>query len=444
MQQAKLQEIIDLYNKKIKRLAALNAVVAVVALFAALASGSYGVLIAVILLLFPFAYLVPAILVSRLQKRYLMPILTEQLDPKGYYTARRATNSLDRFAVQDITVAFYLGDDAAVVDLCERMLGERRARRFRYYYLLMLAQIRYRHGETDELRALCDRFEREVSVDKNQDRIRAGYPAFAFFRMVLDNDSEGCLAYAQERYIPKETSTPLERVHMAYSHALLLYRLGRQDEARPLFACAAEQASGLYYATAATQYLNAIDNGVELVPSPLDMTDRTPTQPTVPIQGTKKARRSALALLILGVLLLLLGARLMWQDAPTDLVGAIEREDSLDELLAVAELDGSDDCLALYRSAKQELNVAYLIGDGKVGYTVEQRKEDVDPRMLYTFGIAEQDVRASFTLDAEGDAPDDAVSVIPFTAGGVAMTFTVRAVVHEDVRFNSFTTQIKP
>ncbi|MBO5898527.1 MAG: hypothetical protein J6R04_05915, partial [Clostridia bacterium] len=242
MERTNLQEIIDLYNKKIKRLAVLNAAVAIVLLFAALVSGSFGVLIAAVLLLFPFAYLVPAVLITRLQARYLTPILTEQLDPKSYYTARRATNSLDRFAVQDITVAYYLGDDAAVVDLCERMLGEKKARRFRYYYLLMLSQIRYRRGETDELRALCDRFEREVSVDKDQARIRAGYPAFAFFRMLLDGDTEGCLAYAQERYIPKETTVPLERVHMDFSHATLLYQLGRLDEARPLFASVAERA----------------------------------------------------------------------------------------------------------------------------------------------------------------------------------------------------------
>ncbi|MBO5897569.1 MAG: hypothetical protein J6R04_01015, partial [Clostridia bacterium] len=187
----------------------------------------------------------------------------------------------------------------------------------------------------------------------------------------------------------------------------------------------------------------AMDEGRDVEPLPLTPADRAPTQPTVPIQGTKKARRSALMLLILGALLLFFGARLMWQDRPTDLTGAIEREDTLDELLAVATLEGSDDCLVLYRSAKQELNVAYLIGDGKGGYTVEQRKEDVDPRMRYTFGVAEQDVRASFTLDAEDEVPADAVSVIPFIVDGVSMVFTVRAVIHEDVHFNSFTTQVK-
>ncbi len=64
--------------------------------------------------------------------------------------------------------------------------------------------------------------------------------------------------------------------------------------------------------------------------------------------------------------------------------------------------------------------------------------------MLYTFGIAEQDVRASFSLDATDDAPADAVSTVPFTVDGVPMLFTVRAVVRESVRFNSVSTQIKP
>lgn len=445
MDQSNLQRIIDLYNKKVKLFARLSAVIMILLLLIAIALSSFGLLAAVIFLFIPLNYFITVAVVARWQARYLMPILTEKLDAQAYYTARRATNSLDRFAVQDISVAYYLGDDAAVVDLCNQMLNEPKARRFRYYYLAMLANVRLRHHEMEELRVLCDRFEREVTADKKQARIRRTFPIFEYCRMYLNGDIEGCQRYAQQHYSPKPTSTPLDLVHFDFSNAVYLYRVGKHDEARPLFASVKERAPLLFYSTYAQRYLAAMDEDVDYVPLPISTADHVPTKPTVSIQSTKKMRRTVIAAFLCGIILLTAGVALLWEDRPAKPYDAIQREDVITELIATVPLDESGDCLAIYLSSHQNLDVAYLKSNGKGQYTFGLQKESISMQMLYSFGIAKRDIRVSFALyEQKSDIPANAISVTPITVNDTPLYFAVLSVEQEDLRFNSIRTLIKP
>ena len=185
------------------------------------------------------------------------PLITDR-DPERY---RDAIPPVKRTTVFEAEAAYYCGDYQRVVDVCTAGLSEENMPEKSKKYLAVFLMRTYL--ETDECDKLTEVLSQWDSLNAKGRKIPSTFADYC--RKYAAGDYEGALAVKRELpklsvLLSKKRVATIE-LHVKFTTALALYRLGRGEEARPLFDEVAKAAPKFGYAKLSAKYIGAIDSG---------------------------------------------------------------------------------------------------------------------------------------------------------------------------------------
>ncbi len=229
------------------------------------------------------------LIVNRLYYNRINRIIVNDLDVALYEECIRAGGIYFVSGSERLIPAIMTGDYQSAIDICADRSADPKCAKIAWYYLVQRAQIYFELDDRDALRTVCDEFEHMVKYAKNGNGLVGQAPIFTFYRAYLNGDLPACEAYLQ---------TATGSLHTDFRTALLYYRVGDTQRAKPYFEAVIDRAPHLHSASVAQSYLEAIEMGtpyVNMTATPLPTpgyTMPTPPKAVLKRQTVRKIIRS--------------------------------------------------------------------------------------------------------------------------------------------------------
>ncbi|MBQ8382687.1 MAG: hypothetical protein IJX47_05715 [Clostridia bacterium] len=240
------------------------------------------------------AFILRILIVKRLYYDRIDRIIVNDLDIELYKEVIRIGNIYYVSGSELLIPAMMTGDYQSAIDICADRSTDPKCAKISWYYLVRRAHIYFELDDRDALRAVCDEFEHLVKYAKNGNVISGQAPVFTFYRSYVNEDLSACEAYLQ---------TATDGVNTSFRTALLYYRSGDPQRAKPYFETVIDRAPHLHSASVAQAYLEAIETDtpyVNTVATPVPTPGYTTPRPP---KALKKRRmiRTIISGVIIGI-----------------------------------------------------------------------------------------------------------------------------------------------
>ena len=145
-------------------------------------------------------FLICFISLTKLRAKYIMPIINEQLDTKLFKELIYSTNNNNKYALEEVLVAYLDGDYNTVVNICSQKLADKKCAAHNLNYLQYLGRVYFDLGDFEKLQEICNEFEAVVAKKKNSHKVRNYYKLNSYFTAYLDGKFEDCYEMYKELY----------------------------------------------------------------------------------------------------------------------------------------------------------------------------------------------------------------------------------------------------
>lgn len=211
------------------------------------------------ILLVGIAVLLSARFVKRfLWGKYFISILLDDLDADTYL-AMICQGRLDRRgALLRLDGEYFCGNYQNVVSICRKKQADPKiAQRYRYYYLVYLANVYFDLGDDESLRQVCEQYELAVAAERpgKQKKLRTKFTRMEFFSAYLRGDAEACAVWMN-----KSTIVMRGQHRQTFYKARLAIMQGKTDVARVYYEELAGAVPQLCYGKLAARILERMKN----------------------------------------------------------------------------------------------------------------------------------------------------------------------------------------
>ena len=220
-----------------------------------------------ILLAILFVIVASLIVTTTAIRKYVNPILSEELDPQKFYTVCYGVNNRSYFAKEEIAVAFLLGDYDSVVNICSQKLTDKGRKSQKTFYLTYLARVYFYTGDFEKLNDICDDIYKLIKQENKDEFIEKYLPMIAYFKHYLAEDFDYCKTlYKNLLKNERFCNTKLSKIQINLLYAISCYKTQDYPNAKILFEYIVSQAPKLNYSKIAQQYLSSINSNEEFIP----------------------------------------------------------------------------------------------------------------------------------------------------------------------------------
>lgn len=297
-------------------------------------------------------------------------ILKNELDPMKYYAVVHGTNAISKYMLEDIQVAYFLGDYASAIGMINERMEKTKVRSVINEYKLFLSYCYFETGQFDKLLPLI-RDLRDYAISFKKDCFhKTFYCSLAdYFENFINRDYEKCeeidkiISPENEKFISRSF-----RMRTTYYKALALYYVGKKNEAKPLFEECVIGCPKFNYSVLSKKHLDLIAEGKNN-----EYTETTPViNQYIPIQSPKKQPKLTFmqrAVLCICGMLLIGGYGLFIDDIDTTINGYPT------PLEAICEYSDAEEILAEISIHENVSLYVYDIGYDYIGVAAVENNE---------------------------------------------------------------------
>lgn len=191
-------------------------------------------------------------------KKYILSIINKDLDPDTFLAAIYRGKLGGRNALWQLNGEYFCGNYQNVVSICNSKLADRKmGKRFKYNYLICLANVYFDIGDDENLRKIIERYTTELAKEnpKKQEKYNKRFPRMEFYKYYLNRDIDACIAWVNE-----PTAMPLTQYHRVFCKARLALMQGNTEEATNYYKVLAKEVPQLNYGKLAANVLALQEN----------------------------------------------------------------------------------------------------------------------------------------------------------------------------------------
>ena len=189
--------------------------------------------------------------------KFIGSVLTKEFDPDTYLALICQGKVDSPAAIRQIPGEYFCGNYQNVISICNTKLADPKiAKRYRYYYLLYLANTYFDIGDDETLRLTCDRYREVLSAEKpnKQAKIRKNYTRMDFFETYLNRDIDTCIKMISDP-VPME----IDQHRRTFYRAKFAILQGKEDMAREYCEALVKAVPDLTYGKLADKALERMD-----------------------------------------------------------------------------------------------------------------------------------------------------------------------------------------
>ena len=183
----------------------------------------------------------------------ILSILNKKLDADTYLATVYQGNFDTPAALLQLFGEYFCGHYQSVISICKMKLNDpKTATRYKYHYLICLANVYFDIGDDENLRSVCEQYEVGLAKEnlRKQAKIRKRFPRMTFYDLYLKQDIEACVAW-----INKPTPIILVQYYHNLCKARLALMQGNEEEANEYYEVLAKEAAHLNYGKLAIKQL---------------------------------------------------------------------------------------------------------------------------------------------------------------------------------------------
>ncbi|MBR2328020.1 MAG: hypothetical protein IKA51_05315 [Clostridia bacterium] len=183
----------------------------------------------------------------------ILSILNKKLDADTYLATVYQGNFDTPAALWQLYGEYFCGHYQNVISICKLKLNDpKTANRYKYHYLIYLANVYFDIGDDENLRSVCEQYEIALAKEKTskQANCRTRFPRMTFYDLYLKQNIDACIAWVN-------TPTPviLNQYHRKLCKARLSLMQGNEEEANEYYEVLAKEAAHLNYGKLAIRQL---------------------------------------------------------------------------------------------------------------------------------------------------------------------------------------------
>lgn len=365
-------------------------------------------------------------------------ILHDELNPQKYYTVIQGLDIGVRDRLEDVAVAYFLGDYGNAIGIAENQLPKIKSKNIKNEMKNYLAWCYFETGELDKLSQLISE-ETELSKKDGFAKIKF-YHFSKYFKDFINGEFDKCQTiYELMAQLPKELKTKSLDFTLQFYTGLALYYGNEFEKAKECFENCVKGCSSFNYAVLSKKYINEIENKTitDYDEMKAPSTEYTPQQ-TVVLQKTKMNKKDIAKLIVCAVVVV--GA-IVWaniDNIKSTPVEAISDYCEIEEVLTYVPID-EENSIYVYNQYNFVIGLAAVETKNQKNYNCNitsyydpDYEEGLD--FEYGFDLANIDKSVTYKItDNKDDIPKDVVSSeFVFDNGIEKRTFYIYIVRIED------------
>ena len=189
-------------------------------------------------------------------------ILDEELNPQKYYTVTHGLDIAVKDGLEDVIVAYYLGDYGNSIGIAENQISKIKSKNIQHEMRFYLALSCFETGNFEKLEKLISEIKDAVKGYKNNNLIKIKHLAFVdYFENFMQGNFEKCkdITNLTDKLI-KEVRTESLACTIKFYLGLATYYSGEIDTAKESFSYCIEKCSNFNYSKISKKYISAIDS----------------------------------------------------------------------------------------------------------------------------------------------------------------------------------------
>lgn len=247
-------------------------------------------------------YIAERFLSQKVYNKFINSILLEEANPNKYGDVLKTFSSSSLYGSEWLNFAYFTGDYQTVIDLCYNKLANKKCKKYKYAYLMMLARTYFDNGDFENLEKICSEFELLTNASKKGKRIRNHFVIMKYYRLFLDGKFDQCKELYEEILGTKKyTNTVMAKSMATFSYAVAIYKMGDYETAKQYFTEVAKSVPMMHMAKIAENYIECINNNNEYVHTPVVLVPNPEYKPPKVNKFLYAANKIGWALLIIAI-----------------------------------------------------------------------------------------------------------------------------------------------
>ena len=290
-------------------------------------------------------------------------ILNEELNPQKFYTVTHGLDIAVKDGLEDVMVAYYLGDYGNSIGIAENQLEKIKSKNIQKEMRFYLALNYFEIGDFEKLEKLIPEIKSAVKDYKNNNLMKIKHLAFVeYFENFMLGNFEKCkeIEFLTGNLI-KEVRTKSLECTIKFYFGLAAYYCGEIDIAKENFLYCVEQCNNFNYSIISKKYISAIDNNK--VCEYNDM--KAPSTEYVPQQRPQKQKMSKKDLAKSTICGLVIVGAIIWanvENIKATPVEAIQDYVEIEETLVSVPIDEKN---SIYVYNEYNLGIGFAIVEEK-------------------------------------------------------------------------------
>ena len=212
------------------------------------------------LLILAVGFLLIRILFRFLHGKYISGPIVKDLNAPLYSEIVRQGKMFPLSAQWQLQAEYYVGNYKNAMKICNKMLEDPRCyKKFKYYYLFLLANMYFDVDDKDALADVCRKYQNELlnETERKRNKIQKIFAKMDFYQSYLDGNFDSC-----NTYLSKPQTLPLHEIIYMFGKARIALSKNEAEKAAEYFREIIQKAPNLNYAELSSHGLEAIENNI--------------------------------------------------------------------------------------------------------------------------------------------------------------------------------------
>ena len=193
-------------------------------------------------------------------RKYISNPLSNELNAPLYYEIVRQGKIYDPSAIWQLQAEYFIGNHNHAVHICNQKLNDPKiSKKYKYHYLMLLANVYFDIGDNETLVDVCKRFDSELTKESKRKikTIKKQFPRIEFYQNFLNKNYDACYSY-----IYKPQTLPINQIKNIFLKARIALSKNEKEDAEKYFQEVIQKAPNLNYADLSKHGLESIEKDV--------------------------------------------------------------------------------------------------------------------------------------------------------------------------------------